>query len=89
MGQYPDLGLDQNGEKRKTGEDVRSSDLLIHPEFFPCVPDPKSMGRKKLTGVEKGAWYRDKEIEIKNPVVITRTLDLFQSPISHGEDGRR
>lgn len=60
------------------------SELLTHPEF-------KSMGRKKLTGVEEGAWSRDKEVEIKNPMVITRIPDLFQSPISQveGEGGQR
>lgn len=61
------------------------------PTFFPCIPDPKSMGRKKLTGVEEGAWFRDKEVEVKSPMVMTRIPDLFQSPISQvkGEGGQR
>lgn len=31
--------------------------------------------------------YRVKKVEIKSPAVITRTSDLFQSPISQLEHG--
>lgn len=61
--------------KRKRGEDVCSPELLRYPEFSPCAPDPKSIGRKQHRAAKKGSWYRDKEVEIKSPVVITRMLD--------------
>lgn len=88
MGQYPDLGLQQKCKERKSGE-VFS--LLSSSEFFPCIPDPKSTGRKKLTKIEEGTWSRDKEFEIKSPMVFTRISDLFQSPIGQveGEGGQR
>lgn len=49
------------------------------------MPQIPSLWAEKKSRAGEESWYRDKEVEIKSPAVITGMSDIFQSPISHVE----